>query len=223
MHDDKLKHAIFAFHGPKIADKTNLINVLSSGYVNFIQVYDIMNGSVIGSESDDKAQCPCRHLETNFPAVGTLGTFLTNMWVLAVFCAKKQTSISMTTPYFKPVKKLLAEYLLNHSPTNGFTWLNRYLEKIRSKIFSMDNLIHMFVTPEGHVRPGLYISPMLGSIFKFGGKDERYKFHHLWASSNCCIETVCASAMVIYKHVTSGKYRFWCQSCRKNVHSSTSG
>ena len=121
MHDDKLKHAIFAFHGPKIADKTHLVNVLSSGYVNFIQVYDIMNGSVIGSESDDKGQCTCHHLETNFPAVGTLGTFLTNMWVLAVFCANKQTSISMTTPYFKPVKKLLAEYLLNHSPTNGFT------------------------------------------------------------------------------------------------------
>ncbi len=126
-------------------------------------------------------------------------------------------------PSFKLVKKLLAEYLLNHSPTNGFTWLNRYLEKIRSKIFSMDNLICTFVTPEGHSRHGLHIGSMLDSIFKFGGKDERYKFHHMWASSNCCIETVCASAMVIYKHVTSGKYRFWCQCCRNNVHSSTSG
>ncbi len=82
MHDDDLKHAIFAFHGPRIADKTHLINVLSSGYVNFIQVYDIMNGSVIGSESDYKRQCTCHHLETNFPAVETLGTFLTNMWLL---------------------------------------------------------------------------------------------------------------------------------------------
>ena len=135
-----------------------------------------MNGSVIGSESDDKGQCTCHHLETNFPAVGTLGTFLTNMWVLAVFCAKKQTSISMTTPYFKPVKKLLAEYILNCSPTNGFTWLNRYLEKIRSKIFSMDNLICTFVTPEGHSRHGLHIGSMLDSMFKFGGKDERYNF-----------------------------------------------
>ncbi len=48
MHDDKLKHAIFAFHAPKIADKTYLINVLSSGYVNFVQVYDILNGSILG-------------------------------------------------------------------------------------------------------------------------------------------------------------------------------
>ena len=136
MDEDNYKHAIFAFHGPKIADKTHLINVPSSGYVIFVQVYDIMNGSVFGSEIDDKGQCICHHLETNFPAAGILGTFLTNMWVLAVSSANKQTGTPMTTPYFKPVKKLLAEYLLNHFPTTGFTWLNRYLEKIRSKIFS---------------------------------------------------------------------------------------
>ena len=174
INEDNHKHAIFAFHGPKIADKTHLIYVLSSGYVNFIQDYEIMNGSIFGSKIDAKGECICHHLETNFPAVGTLGTFLTNMWVLEVFCANKQTSISMKTPYFKPVKMLLAEYLLNCSPTNGFTWLNRYLEKIRSKIFSMDNLICTFVTPEGNSRHGLYIGSMLDSIFKFGGKDERY-------------------------------------------------
>ena len=84
IDEDNLKHAIFAFHEPKIADKTHLINVLSSGYVNFLQVCDIMNGSIFGSEIDDNGQCICHHLETNFPAVGTLGTFLTNMWVLAV-------------------------------------------------------------------------------------------------------------------------------------------
>ena len=135
MHDDELKHAIFAFHGPKIADKTHLINVLSSGYVNFIQVYDIMNGSVFGSEIDDKGECTFHHLEANFPIVGTLGTFLTNIWVLTVSCVNKQIGTLMTIPYFKSVKKLLAEYLMNHSPTAGLTWLNRYLEKIRSKIF----------------------------------------------------------------------------------------
>ena len=47
----------------------------------------------------------------------------------------------MKTHNFKPTKKLLAEYLMNSPLTTGFTWLNRYLEKIRSKIISMDNLI----------------------------------------------------------------------------------
>ena len=65
---------------------------------------------------------------------------------------------------------------MNHSPTNGLTWLNRYLKKIWSKIFSIDKLIHMLVTPEGHLRPGLHIGSILDSILKFGGKDERYKF-----------------------------------------------
>jgi hypothetical protein len=121
------------------------------------------------------------------------------------------------------VKKLLAEYLANRPTTSAFTWLNLYLEKIRSTIFSMDNLLHKFVTPEGQEGYGLYIASILNNIYKFGGKHERYKYHWMWASSNCSIGTVCASAMVIYKHVLSGKYRCWCQCCGKDMHSSSSG
>ena len=44
----------------------------------------------------------------------------------------------------------------------------------------------------------------------------------LWASSNCSIESVFASAMVIYKEVSSGTFRFFCRCCQKNVHSSSS-
>jgi hypothetical protein len=89
--------------------------------------------------------------------------------------------------------------------------LNLYLEKIRSKIFSMDNLLHMFVNPEGQEGYGLYVASILDNIYKFGGKHDRYRYHRMWACSNCSIETVCASAMVIYKHVISCKYRFWCR------------
>ena len=209
IQGDKLKHAIFAVHGPIIADKTHLVNVLSSGFVNFIQDYDIMNGSIFGSERDDKGECTSHELHTNFPEVGTLGTFLTKVQMLTVSCVLKVADPSLKTPYFQPVRKLLTEYLMNRSPATGFTWLNGYLEKIRAKIFSMDNLIHTFVTPEGNQSHGLYISSMLDNIFKFGGKHERYRYHRMWARSNCCIETVCASAMVIYKHATSGKYRLF--------------
>jgi hypothetical protein len=112
---------------------------------------------------------------------------------------------SMQTPYSRPVRKLLAEYLVNRSPPAAFTWLNLYLEKIRSKIFFLDNLLHKFVTPEGQEGYGLYTASMLDNLHKFGGKHDRYKYRHIWARSNCSIETVCASAMVIYKHVLSGK------------------
>ena len=120
MDEDNNMHVIFAFHGPKIADKTHLVNLLSSGYVNFIQVYDNMSCSIFRSEIDDKRQCNCLNVNTNFPAVGTLGTFLTNIWVLPVSCVNKQTGTHMTTPYFKPMKKLPAEYLMNCSPTTAF-------------------------------------------------------------------------------------------------------
>ena len=45
----------------------------------------------------------------------------------------------------------------------------------------------------------------------------------MWATSNCSIETVCASAMAIYKEDTSCSYRFWCQCCQQNFNSSSMG
>ena len=67
----------------------------------------------------------------------------------------------MQTPYNKPVKKLLAEYLANRPPPAAFIWLNLYLEKIRSKIISMDNLLHKFVTPEGQ---DVYVGTKVGTV-----------------------------------------------------------
>eukprot|EP00972_Heterocapsa_arctica_P098488 14533321-Heterocapsa_arctica.AAC.1 len=84
----------------------------------------------------------------------------------------------------------------------------------------MDNLLQMF---EGH-GVGLCIDAILDNIFKFGGMDERYKkSHRTWASSNCSIESVFASAMVIYQEVKSGKFRFFCRCCGQTVHNSSSG
>jgi hypothetical protein len=37
------KHAIFAVHGPSILDKTHLVTLLSAGYLDFIQIYDVMH------------------------------------------------------------------------------------------------------------------------------------------------------------------------------------
>ena len=117
--------------------------------------------------------------------------------------------------------KLLAEYLINRSSPETLNWLNIYLERIRYNIFSIDNLIVKISDPDGKEVFGLDIGSMLDNVFKLGAKDNRYKHHEEWASSNCCIETVCASAMVIYKHSASWKNIFQC--CRKSVHASTSG
>jgi hypothetical protein len=83
----------------------------------------------------------------------------------------------------------------------------------------MDNVLQMI---EGR-GVGLCIDAILDNI-KFGGKDERYKSsHRMWASSNCSIESVFASAMIIYQEDDSGKFRFYCRCCQKSVHNSSSG
>ena len=223
------KHAIFAVHGPSILDETHLVNLLTAGYLDFIQIYDVMHGSIFKSDVDDSMvddsmDLACREADTSFPYDGSLRTFLHNICVL-IACTLQDRVVnkSMKSPYFKPVKKLLAEYLINRSSPETLNWLNVYLERIRSNIFSMDNLIVKIRDPDGKEVFGLDIGSMLDNVFKLGAKDNRYKHHEEWASSNCCIETVCASAMVIYKNSADEKYRFWCQCCRKSVHASTSG
>jgi hypothetical protein len=79
----------------------------------------------------------------------------------------------MQTPCSRPAKELFAEYLANLPLPTAFTWLNLYLEKIRSKIFSMDNLLHKFVTLEGQEGYGLNIASILDSIYKFGRRHDR--------------------------------------------------
>jgi hypothetical protein len=93
-----------------------------------------------------------------------------NVAVLAVSCVNNEMRTPMTTLHFKPVKKLLAEHLMKQSPPTGFKWLNIYLEKIRFKVFSLDNLVPPFATPDGSWRHGLHIGSILDNIFKFRGK-----------------------------------------------------
>ena len=201
---------MIAVHGPSILETLHLVQLLSSGYVNFIQVYDVLNGFIFTSEFDKNMNLMCHMSQTHFPVVEPLETFFHNLGVLFVSCLSvgEVHPESMKSLYRRPVKGLFAEYLANRPPPAVITWLNLYLERIRSKIFSMDNLLHKFVTPEGQEGYGLYIASILDNIYKFGGKHNRYKYHRMWASSNCSIETVCASAMVIYKHVLSENIDF---------------
>ncbi len=191
---------MIAVHGPSITEKSHLVQVLSTGYANFIQAYDVMNGFIFASEFDENKIFAFQMRETHFPGVEILETFLENLCILVISCVVMGGASHpepMQSLYSKPVKKLLAEYLANHPPPAAFSWLTLYWEKIRSKIFLMDNLLHNIVTPEGQEAYGLYIASILDNIYKFGGKHDRYRYHRMWACSNCSIETVCASAMFI--------------------------
>jgi hypothetical protein len=123
---------------------------------------------------------------TDSPAVEPLEDFFHNLGVLFVSCLSAGTveTDSIETLYSIPVKKLLDEYLANWPPPAAFSWLNYYWEKIRSKIFSMDNLLHKFVTPKGQEGYGLYMASILDNIYKFGGKHDRYNYHCMFCQAN---------------------------------------
>jgi hypothetical protein len=154
----KFKRAILAFHGQSITEKSHLTQVQSSGYVNFIQLYDIIHWSIFASEFDEFEKLICHRSETHFPKVETLDTFIQNLWILLLSCLMvgEVQPESMQTPYCKPVKKILADYLINRAPPAALTWLNLYLENIRSKIF---------VTSEGHEGCRLNTASILDNIY----------------------------------------------------------
>ena len=79
IDEKNYKHAMISVHGPSITEKSHLVQVLSSGYINFIQVYDIMHFSIFASEFDKFKKLVCHRSETHYPTVQTLETFLHNL------------------------------------------------------------------------------------------------------------------------------------------------
>ena len=134
-----------------------------------------MTGFIVASRFMDDS-LPYHQRMIDFPAYQPLTTFFLSICMLFTSCVVADEAIRpepVDSIYRKPLKELFSEILVNRSSPPPFTWLNLYLEKIRSKIFSMDNLLQMF---EGH-GVGLCIDAILDNIFKFGGMDERSKNH----------------------------------------------
>jgi hypothetical protein len=118
---------MIAVHGPTITEKSHLVQMLSSGYVNFIQVYDVMNGFIFASEFDKN-----KNLISQTRSIHNLG-------VLFVSCLSIGTieTESIETPYSRPVKKLLSEYLANRPPPRSL-----YLVEFIFGKDQVQNLLH---------------------------------------------------------------------------------
>ena len=109
---------MIAVHGPSITEKSHLVQVLSSGCINFIQAYDVMNGFIFASEFDKNRNLICQTSSTHFPTEEPLEDSFHNLGVLFVSCSsiEEVQPESIKSPYSRPVKKLLAEYLANRPP-----------------------------------------------------------------------------------------------------------
>ena len=90
----KYEYAMIAVHGPSITEKSHLVQVLSSGYVNFIQVYDVLNGFIFASEFDENTNLICHMSLTHSPTVEPLENFFHNLGALFVFCSSRGSWLS---------------------------------------------------------------------------------------------------------------------------------
>ena len=63
-------------------EKSHLVQVLSSGYVNFIQVYDAMHGFIFVSEFAENEIFACQMSKIHAPGVVILETFIHNLCIL---------------------------------------------------------------------------------------------------------------------------------------------
>ena len=65
------------------------------------------------------------------------------------------------------------------------------------------------------------IATILDNVYEFG-HDEMFFSEDNWARANLTVESVCASAMRIYKDPSDGLYRIWCSCCKGHISSSRS-
>jgi hypothetical protein len=92
IDEKKYKHTMIAIHGPSITEKSQLVELLSSGYINFIQDYDIMNGFIFVSEFDENNNLICHMSQTLSPAVEPLEDFFHNLGIFFCFLLEREDS-----------------------------------------------------------------------------------------------------------------------------------
>jgi hypothetical protein len=123
IDEKKYKHPMIAVHGPSIIANLHLVQLLSYGYINFIQVY-VLNGFIFASEFDENKNLICHMSQTHFSTVEPLETFFHNLGVLFVSFLRvgEVHPEPMHSLFRRPVKELFAEYMLAtplHLPLPG--------------------------------------------------------------------------------------------------------
>ncbi len=72
-------------------------------------------------------------------------------------------------------------------------------------------MIEAIEVSPGEIMKSINIPSILDNVYEFG-RDEMFFSEDNWARANLTVESVCASAMQIYKDPSDGLYRIWC-SC----------
>ncbi len=88
-------------------------------------------------------------------------------------------------------------------------------------IFGTQSIIEAIEVSPGEIMKSINIASILDNVYEFA-HDEMFFLEDNWARANLTVESVCASAMRIYKDPSDGLYRIWCSCCKRHISSSGS-
>ena len=117
------------------------------------------------------------------------------------------------------------EYFLNF--LNERAWppedisSSTYLTSVIDDIFGTQSIIEAIEVSPSEIMKSINIASILDNVYEFG-RDEMFFSEDNWARANLTVESVCASAMRIYKNPSDGLYRIWCSCCKGHISSSGS-
>jgi hypothetical protein len=222
---------LMVVHGPLFENNESVIRFVNSGYINFIQSYEIIQcfafqveldptDSKIRGFTSNTAKCV---VESN-----SLPRFLEclAMYLSMIIEPEKNSGFTQIPP--SPYRSSTVDFMHNFfkertQPSYSTVWENKDFLLHRKLIFDTETLVTKINLGPDITADAIDIGVVLMNCYYFCGKHERYRKNNKWAIGNATIESVCASSMIIYVHPISNKFRLRCKCCEMDCHNPEHG
>ena len=135
--------------------------------------------------------------------------------------AWNEDDVKTNNPYPTSAKEYFLNFLNERARPPEDISSSTYLTSVIDDIFGTQSIIDTIEVSPGEIVKSINIASILDNVYEFG-RDEMFFSEDNWARANLTVESVCASAMRIYKDPSDGLYRIWCSCCKGHISSSGS-
>ena len=120
--------------------------------------------------------------------------------------AWNQDDAKTNKPYPQSAKEYFLNFLNQRAVPPEDISSSTYLTSVIDDIFGTQSIIEPIEVSPGEIVKSINIASILDNVYEFGC-DEMFFSEDNWARANLTVESVCASAMRIYKDPSDGLYR----------------